>query len=86
MGIIHTSRETTREPKNHNRQNSEEARLEGMLRIFIRWIEQAETAEDYEAFFYLMKQLVKPRRKEDLSVEARFIMRKYQDEFEGGLV
>tara|TARA_R110001583_G_scaffold162717_1_gene314945 strand:+ start:116 stop:367 length:252 start_codon:yes stop_codon:yes gene_type:complete len=79
MELINTSRETTREPKNNNNKNQEEAHLESMLRLFIRWVEGAETEEDLQGSLDAMKQLVKLRRKDELSLEARFVMRSAVD-------
>ena len=79
MELINTSRETTREPKNNNNKNQEEAHLESMLRLFIRWVEGAETEEDLQGSLDAMKQLGKLRRKDELSLEARFVMRSAVD-------
>ena len=79
MELINTSRETTREPKNNNNKNQEEAHLESMLRLFIRWVEGAETEEDLQGSLDAMKQLVNLRRKDELSLEARFVMRSAVD-------
>ena len=76
MGIIQTSRETTREPKNTtNQQSIDDAMLGTLLQTFAMWVSNAENQEAIDDSVDVMKQFLKLVPSRDLSVEARFARR-----------
>jgi hypothetical protein len=80
MSIINTSRATTREPKNVNTKNQEDAALESVLRLFIRWVSAAETEDDIQSSLDAFSQLVRLRKGDELTPQQKFVMRSVSPE------